>query len=66
MSRLLMKLMINRMQSNPEWVWGWHCTIAMAIYDNTDASHQVANETAAYLMRLLFRTDTSKNEHYAY
>ena len=46
-------------QSDPDLVWGWHCNIAMPIYDNTELSLEDANKLAVQLMKHLFNIDSS-------
>lgn len=43
---------IEAMQADPDYAWGWHCNIAMAFVD-AGGSHYTANQGAARFMRML-------------
>ncbi|GAB3188657.1 hypothetical protein [Hydrogenophaga aquatica] len=44
--------LIEAMQADPDYAWGWHCNIAMAFVD-AGGSHYTANQGAARFMRML-------------
>ena len=44
------------------FAWGWHCNVAMAIWDQGDVTRSTANKAAAQVMQRLFGVDTSKCE----
>ena len=60
-----LKHLTDRLQTDPELAWGWHCNIAVPMQDE-GVSHEVSNKAAARIMYNLFRIDTSKNKHYKY
>lgn len=47
------------MRDDPEYAWAWHCNIAMPIMDSSSLGHELANISAASLMRHLFDIDTT-------
>ena len=47
-----MKTIIQAMQQDPEYAWGWHCNIAMAFVD-AGGDHYTGNQGAARFMKLL-------------
>ena len=50
-------------KDDPDYAWGWHCNIAMALYD-IGCSPKKANMGAALFMRRCFGVNT--NEHSAF
>lgn len=47
-----------RIRSDPEYAWGWHCTVACAALDE-GIDHESANKIAARAMYNMFQADTS-------
>lgn len=47
------------MIKDPEFAWGWHCNIAVAMQDE-GVSYAVSNAGAARFMKNDFKVDTSK------
>jgi hypothetical protein len=60
------RALADAINADPEYAWGWHCNIAVPIMDAAGVSHEVANETAAHLMRHLFDCDITTHPHYQY
>jgi hypothetical protein len=52
------------LRADPDYAWAWHCNVAMPVMDATGVSHEMANATAAKLMRHLFDIDTTTHPHY--
>ena len=59
-----MQSLTAALKADPEYVWAWHCNLAMPIMDNAKVSHRVANIAAARLMQHLFGIDTEKHPHF--
>ena len=47
-----MKTVIEAMQQDPDYAWGWHCNIAMSFVD-AGGDHYTGNQGAARFMRTL-------------
>ena len=47
-----MKTVIEAMQADPDYAWGWHCNIAMAFVD-AGGDHYTGNQGAARFMKML-------------
>jgi len=47
-----MKTVIESMQQDPDYAWGWHCNIAMSFVD-AGGDHYTGNQGAARFMRTL-------------
>jgi predicted TIM-barrel fold metal-dependent hydrolase len=52
------------LRADPDYAWAWHCNVAMPVMDATGVSHEVANATAARLMRHLFDIDITTHACY--
>jgi hypothetical protein len=59
-------LLAKALQSDPDYAWAWHCNLAMPIMDNARVSPEVANRTAAVLMRHFFDIDITNHPHWSY
>ncbi|KKC25819.1 hypothetical protein [Sphingomonas sp. SRS2] len=57
---------IEKIQSDPEMAWGWHCNIAVPLMDSLNLDHETANVTAAYLMSHLFGVDITTHPQFQY
>ena len=56
----------HHLKADLELAWGWHCNIAMAIYDSGARPHSACNKGAAHFLSLLFPgVDTTKHPAYA-
>jgi hypothetical protein len=47
-----MKTVVEAMQADPDYAWGWHCNIAMAFVD-AGGDHYTGNQGAARFMKML-------------
>lgn len=60
----------KQLQNDDDLAWGWHCNIAMAIYDTVQPAvdhhnkHRFANEAAARTMSRIFNVDMTKHRHW--
>ena len=57
-----MDILSKAMKEDYEYAWGWHCSIAMALYDE-GANHEQANKAASrfYLIRIKFIFNADRN-----
>lgn len=56
----------HHMKTDLELAWGWHCNIAMALYDSGARPHSACNKGAAHFLSLLFPgVDTTQHPAYA-
>jgi hypothetical protein len=46
------KTVVEAMQADPDYAWGWHCNIAMAFVD-AGGDHYTGNQGAARFMKML-------------
>jgi len=59
-----MKTLTKAMTDDPAYAYGWHCSIAMAFYDQIanefghDEAHKVANAGATVFMKNCFGVET--------
>lgn len=64
-------LLKEAIHADPEYAWGWHCNLAMPVFDTcfdkrltSSANHERANQAAALMMRQLFDYDITKHPRY--
>lgn len=60
------KGLIDAMKADPEYAWGWHCNLAMAMHDSGAGPHQVCNKGAALFLSLLSDGAVDTTQHPAY
>lgn len=53
MTKLLMWLLSFKLQTDPDYAWGWHCNLAVMAQD-AGAPHKEANISAANFMKRVF------------
>jgi dihydroorotate dehydrogenase len=53
------KILREAFEADPHFAHVWHCNIACPIMD-AGASHEVANDAASRIMKLLFNIETNK------
>lgn len=52
------------LQADPEYAWAWHCNFAKPFMDSTTLGHELANNSAASIMRHVFDIDITTHPHY--
>lgn len=60
------KGLIDAMKADPEYAWGWHCNLAMAMHDSGAGPHQACNQGAALFLSLLSDGTVDTTQHPAY
>lgn len=60
------KGLIDAMKADPEYAWGWHCNLAMAMHDSGAGPHQACNKGAALFLSLLSDGAVDTTQHPAY
>lgn len=60
------KELIDAMKADPEYAWGWHCNLAMAMHDSGAGPHQACNKGAALFLSLLSDGAVDTTQHPAY
>jgi len=60
------KGLIDAMKADPEYAWGWHCNLAMAMHDSGAGPHQACNRGAALFLSLLSDGAVDTTQHPAY
>ena len=58
--------LIDAMKADPEYAWGWHCNLAMAMHDSGAGPHQACNKGAALFLSLLSDGAVDTTQHPAY
>jgi len=71
MSDITIEQAINRlkqaMKDEPDYAHGWHCNIAVSVYDATTTdidvgeAHRLGNDAASRFMKLCFDAETSND-----
>tara|TARA_B100000929_G_C15131740_1_gene291484 strand:+ start:202 stop:438 length:237 start_codon:yes stop_codon:yes gene_type:complete len=52
------------MKDDPDYLWSFHCNVAMPIFDSVGISHKDANIAAARIMKHLFGVNVTTHPHY--
>lgn len=60
------KSLIEAMKADPEYAWGWHCNLAMAMHDSGAGPHHACNKGAALFLSLLSDGAVDTTQHPAY
>lgn len=60
------KGLIDAMKADPEYAWGWHCNLAMAMHDSGAGPHQACNRGAALFLSQLSYGAVDTTQHPAY
>ena len=59
--------LVQQEVQDEEMAWGWHCNIAMPIWDSCmdgKITHESANRAAANVMQHLFQVDITKTDNW--
>ncbi len=55
--------LIEAFKLDPDYLWTWHCNIAMGFYD-AGGDHKIANEGSARFLQNLTGIDVRKHPHW--